>query len=87
MVLTMIIMEKRNITISGLVGDIEKGKDGYTASIMVDDGQTYLATVSIPNLRKNAYKYRRFSRGERISITGRSFKLGAELRITVFDIH
>lgn len=83
----MIENTEGNITISGIVKSTEKGKDGYTAKIKTDEKQIYFATISIPNLGKNASKYRKFKIGERVSVTGDFWELGSEKRITVRDIN
>jgi len=78
--------DKENTTISGIVDNIQSGKDGYTAKIITNDSKIYFATISIPNLGKNAYKYKKFSIGSQITITGLAFTLREDNRITVKDI-
>lgn len=78
---------EKEITITGIVTAIENGKDGYTAQIQTDDKQIYYATISNVNLGENASKYRRFTIGERVSVTGEFWELGTEKRITVRDIN
>lgn len=71
--------------ISGTVETIEKGKDGYTATIKTAEGIIYFATVSIPNLGSSE-KYREFKIGENVSLFGEIWKMGDDNRITVRKI-
>lgn len=73
------------LTIEGTVKEIANGKDGYTASILTSDNQTYKATISHSNL-KDAKQYRTFNTNEIVKVTGDSWKMGEENHITVREI-
>ena len=72
--------------ISGIVKSISYGDDGYTAEIITDDGDKYVATISIPNLGKNHEKYKNYKNGERIIIIGELWEVENKLHITVRNI-
>jgi len=72
--------------ISGNVASIDHGVDGYTVNISGADGETYFATISIPNLGANHAKFKEYQIGETLSIVGELWLLGDELRVTVRDI-
>ena len=72
--------------ISGEVRQIQPGKDGYTAKIMTADYQVYFATISIPNLGKNAAQYREVEVGETIGVKGEVWEMNGETHITVREL-
>lgn len=78
--------EQKNSTISveGKVSEINKGKDGYTATLATADG-IYFATISIPNL-KDPKQYRAVTVGETIKVTGDSWKMENDNYITVREL-
>ena len=57
------------ITATGKVTEINKGKDGYSATLQAEDGKTYTATISIPNMT-DPKKYRSVAVGDKITVTG-----------------
>lgn len=70
------------LTVKGTVTAINRGKDGYTASVTAQDGKTYLATISIPNL-DDPKQYRSVNVGDMITVTGETFAMGAETGMRV----
>lgn len=59
--------------IKGIVQSVQQGKDGYTAEIITPDGDTYYATISIPNL-DNPKEFRSIKKGEIIRFEGDTIK-------------
>ncbi|MFL9845150.1 hypothetical protein [Flavobacterium rhizosphaerae] len=57
------------ITVSGTVTEVNRGKDGYTATLKAADGKEYKATISIPNLT-DPKEYRSVEKGETIKVEG-----------------
>ncbi len=73
------------ISVEGKVTSINLGKDGYTAEIKTDGGETYFLTVSIPNLNVPA-QYKSFKTGDKVKVKGESWKLEMDNYITVREI-
>lgn len=73
------------VAVQGKVGEINKGKDGYTAILTTDDGKIYYATISIPNL-KDPKQYRSVQIGETIKVKGDSWKMEDDNYITVREL-
>ena len=71
--------------ISGKVIEINKGKDGYTAKIEANNGETYFATISHANL-KDPSQYKSVAVGETISVKGGQWNMENEKHITVREI-
>jgi hypothetical protein len=57
------------INVSGKVTGINRGKDGYSATIEAEGGKTYTATISIPNMT-DPHQYRTVKVGDVITVTG-----------------
>ena len=72
-------------TISGTVSAIQKGKDGYTATIENAKGKIYHGTISIPNLT-NSQLFKPAEIGDTIVVKGDVWKMGKEKQITVREI-
>ena len=75
----------KTATVSGTVSAIQKGKDGYTATIENAKSVIYYATISISNLG-SAEKFREFKIGENVTLFGEIWKMGDDNRITVRKI-
>ena len=73
------------MTVKGVVKDINRGKDGYTAKIETTDGQIVAATVSRANLYEPKL-YREFAVGETVKVTGNSWILDGVSQMTVRDL-
>lgn len=73
------------IAVQGKVNEINKGKDGYTATLTTEDGKIYHATISIPNL-KDPKQYRSVQIGETIKVKGDSWKMEKDDYITVREL-
>ncbi|MFV5693742.1 hypothetical protein ACM55K_17100 [Flavobacterium sp. LT1R49] len=75
----------KTATVSGKVSVIQKGKDGYTATIENTKGRIYLGTISIPNL-SNPQLFKQAEIGDTIVVKGDVWKMGKEKQITVREI-
>ncbi|MFV8341879.1 OB-fold nucleic acid binding domain-containing protein [Flavobacterium sp. XS2P39] len=75
----------KTATVSGKVSAIQKGKDGYTATIENSKGQIYYGTISIPNLG-NPELFKQAEIGDAIIVKGEVWKMGKEKQITVREI-
>jgi hypothetical protein len=73
------------ITVTGKVTEINRGKDGYTATIEAADGKVYKGTISIPNMG-DPKKYRNVNIGETITVIGTTFGPGDDTIIKVTDL-
>lgn len=67
---------------TGIVQEIERGKDGYTAQIRTEKGEIFFITVSISNL-KEANQYKSVEPGETIRVRGEHWKMEDKNYITV----
>lgn len=72
-------------TITGTVGYIRSGKDGYTTTIRTDKGETYTALVSIPNIG-NKEDYTRFKVGDLVTVSGEIWQNDNQQQLTVRKI-
>ncbi|MFV5699152.1 OB-fold nucleic acid binding domain-containing protein [Flavobacterium sp. ZT3R17] len=75
----------KTATVSGKVSAIQKGKDGYTATIENTKGRIYFGTISIPNL-SNPQLFKQVEIGDTITVKGELWKMGKEKQITVREI-
>nr|WP_315165490.1 hypothetical protein [uncultured Flavobacterium sp.] len=75
----------KTATVSGKVSAIQKGKDGYTATIENTKGRTYFGTISIPNMN-NPQLFKQAEIGDTITVKGEVWKMGKEKQITVREI-
>jgi len=73
------------ITVKGQVTAINRGKDGYSATIKAADGAMYIATISIPNMA-DPKQYRAVTIGETITVTGEAFTAGTDKMIKVTSL-
>jgi RecJ-like exonuclease len=73
------------IEVTGLVKEINKGKDGYTAKLYSESGKLYSATISIPNM-KDPKQYRSVNVGDKISVKGEVTNLETEAIIVVREL-
>jgi hypothetical protein len=74
----------KSFTITGTVRDVETGKDGYTATLIDDNGEKFDAVFSIVKLGN---EYRVFTAGERVRLTGDTLHLENKLRVIVNGIN
>lgn len=77
--------QKIEVSVTGTVQEINRGKDGYTAKIADEAGKTFNATISIPNL-KDPKQYRSVAVGDKISVKGESFASDADNYIVVREL-
>jgi hypothetical protein len=83
------LQEKESVELvytSGVVKEVQRGKDGYTARIVAEDSTEYFATISIANLRDNASQFREAKVGETVMVKGDNWKIGEENHITVREL-
>ena len=76
---------KEDNTVTGKVGSIESGKDGYTAKITTDAKEVYFATISIVNLG-GPQNYKQLKIGDQVSLKGEIWKTEDEKHIKVQEI-
>ncbi|MFV5689866.1 hypothetical protein ACM55M_14710 [Flavobacterium sp. ZT3R25] len=75
----------KTATVSGKVSAIQKGEDGYTATIENAKGRIYFGTISIPNL-SNPQLFKQAEIGDTIVVKGEVWKMRKEKQITVREI-
>lgn len=75
-----------NDTITGVVQDIQNGKDGYTAQIKTANDETYYATISHANLKDHS-EYRSVQVGETIEVAGDQWDMEGKKQITVRKLY
>lgn len=73
------------LKLTGTVKEIQNGKDGYTARIVTDGGNTYFATISHSNLR-NPKQYRTLQPGEKVTVRGHTWRMDEEIHLTVREL-
>lgn len=71
--------------ITGLVNDVQFGKDGYTAKVTASTNRVYFITVSRSNL-KDPSQYREIKLEERIRFKGDVWKMEDETHVTVREL-
>lgn len=76
---------KSTETISGIVWDIQYGKDGYTATISTTDASDYYAVISIPNVG-GPDNYVELQLGDTATVSGEPIKSADENRLMVREI-
>ena len=64
--------------VTGTVGQITNGKDGYMADLKSDDGVMYSMTVSILRMQD---KYTRFNTGDKLTVSGDTVHLGERVNV------
>ncbi|RYY62979.1 MAG: hypothetical protein EOO05_00660 [Chitinophagaceae bacterium] len=64
--------------VTGTVGEITNGKDGYMADLKSDDGITYSMTVSVLRMQD---KYKRFNTGDKLTVSGDTVHLGERVNV------
>jgi len=64
------INTEKEHAVKGKITAIEKGKDGYTATLKDASGTTYKATISMVNLQKYGGTFKRYDVGDTIWIKG-----------------
>lgn len=75
------------LKVTGVISKIENGKDGYMATVKDSTGKEFVATISIVNLQKSGGQFKRYKEGEKITVTGPSWKDENNLEhITVTDL-
>jgi|SRR6218665_114840 len=71
--------------VEGTVQEIQNGKDGYTAKIETADKTIYYVTVSHSNLKDHT-QYKSVNPGEKLKVSGESWKAEENNHITVREI-
>ena len=64
--------------VTGTVGEITNGKDGYMADLKADDGIMYSMTVSVLRMQD---KYKRFNTGDKLTVSGDTIHLGERINV------
>lgn len=77
--------ENKTITVKGEVVQVTLGKDGYTAELKTSTGETYFATISRSNLN-NPEQYKTVVVGDKMKVSGDSWKMDNENQVTVREI-
>lgn len=79
--------EKKNSdAVSGVVQDIQNGKDGYTAQIKTAGDDIYYVTISHANLSDHS-QYRSVAVGETIKVEGDQWDMEGKKQITVRKLY
>jgi hypothetical protein len=73
-------------TVSGLVSEVNQGKDGYTAKIISPTNEVVAVTVSRINL-KDPKTYKDAKAGDILSVTGEQWSLEGVTQITARQIN
>lgn len=73
-------------TITGIVQEIQTGKDGYTAKIETSSNEIYYATISHSNLKDHS-QYRSVQVGETIEVAGDQWDMEGKKQITVRQLY
>ncbi|MDH1881824.1 hypothetical protein [Empedobacter sp. GD03797] len=63
-------LEEHQIVVNGKVTELERGKDGYMATIETKKGEHYKATISIINFQKNNQEYKTLNIEDEVSVEG-----------------
>lgn len=71
--------------ISGMVTEIQPGKDGYTAQLKTDIGTVYYVTISRANLA-DPQTYRSAAVGDTLTVKGDIWQMENQNHITVREI-
>lgn len=74
------------ITVKGKVTEINHGKDGYSAKLQGEDGKSYVATISIPNMA-DPKQYRSVNVGDVITVIGESHVIESDILIKVTKLN
>ncbi|MET0466348.1 MAG: hypothetical protein ABW007_24540 [Chitinophagaceae bacterium] len=75
------------LKVTGVISKIENGKDGYMATLKDSTGKEFVATISIVNLQKSGGHFKRYKEGEKITVSGPSWKDDSNLEhITVTNL-
>jgi len=73
------------MTVTGVVKEVQPGKDGYTAQLVTAAGKTYFATISHSNLKDHT-QYRAVKTGDTITVKGDAWQMEQEQHITVREL-
>ncbi len=77
--------ETNFVNVTGIVTEVQNGKDGYTAKIKDPDGVYYFITVSIPNL-KDPNGFREAAVNDEITVSGEQWEMEGETHIKAVTI-
>ena len=62
------------LNVTGIIENIENGKDGYSAKLVTDKKETYHLTVSVINFNAHHSDYKRVIPGELVTVNGNVWK-------------
>lgn len=82
---TEVTEQQQTANVIGKIESVQRGKDGYTARIITDDGAIYYATVSVSNLN-DPKQYKDGEPGMTIQVKGDYWEMEAERHITVREL-
>ncbi|MET0637471.1 MAG: hypothetical protein ABWZ25_15675 [Chitinophagaceae bacterium] len=69
--------------VTGTVGEITNGKDGYMADLKTDNGTTYSVTVSVLRMQD---KFVRYNAGDKLTVSGDTVHLGDRVNVVARTI-
>jgi hypothetical protein len=75
----------KSVTVTGIVQQLNRGKDGYTAELKDFSDSLFFVTISHSNL-KDAAQYRDSKPGDTLNVTGESFFMEEHTYITVREL-
>lgn len=78
--------KKDTNAISGVVQEIQNGKDGYTAQVKTAKDEIYFVTISHANLTDHS-QYRSVQVGETIKVEGDQWKMEGKKQVTVRKLY
>jgi hypothetical protein len=77
--------ELKTITVTGIVQQLNRGKDGYTAELKDANDSIFFATISHSNLN-DAAQYKDSKPGDTLNVTGEPFILEGHTNIVVREL-
>lgn len=77
-------VKSKIVSVKGKVTEILRGKDGYTAKIVTDNGKTYSAVISSVNMSGSG-QYREVKVGDVIEVEGDVLGDGTSIVVTSLD--
>jgi hypothetical protein len=72
-------------SVKGTVSAIQRGKDGYTATLTNKGGHQFEAVISRVNMANTA-EYQELEVGDQVTVTGDTTRLGDRINIKVTQI-
>ena len=79
----LLACNNRNYSVTGTIKRIEIGKDGYTAILVTERGDSISATISKVNM---GLQYKDLEVGDKVKVYGDSMILGGMISVTATKI-